>query len=858
MSEDGPDEGVRRKPHDPSHEPTIDETSAGLEPTAPTAPSAGAARFPASIGGYRVLRHLGEGGMGVVYEAQQRHPKREVALKVIRGGAFVDDERVKMFEREAQTLARLKHPGIAGIYEAGRTEDGQHFFAMELVRGPTLRQFLRGEDGSIETAEIEKRLRLFLRICDAVSYAHQRGVIHRDLKPSNILVLPEGSEISSQVTGADIKILDFGLARITDTDVALSTVVSEIGKIKGTLPYMSPEQVKGNPDHIDLRTDVYSLGVILYEMLTGQRPHDVDAGAFHEGARIICEEPPRPLAKTWSGSRRPDRDLETIVAKALEKDPERRYQSVTSLADDVRRHLDDEPILARPPSAVYQLRKMIARHKLGFAFAVSTVVMLIAFGATMAAQAGRIARERDRANQEAETARQVSGFLTDLFKVPDPGESKGNTVTAREILDRGAEKIRTELSDQQEVRAALMETMGEVYSNLGLYDQAAQLIDEVHRIRLDVHSGDHPDMVRVILLQSNMQQQRGDYAESERLAREALAMQRRIAPDDTVEVANALQFLAVALKQQARLDEAEENYREALALRIAEHGERDDRTASTLTSLAELLRVKNELDEAEALHRRALEISREVHGGVHPTVLTSLSNLALVLQAKEDRDGAEAILRDSLEATRRLYGDQNPHVARAMNNLAALIREKDPEEAESLHRQALAMRRKLLGENHPEVASSLNNLAVLLQDRGEVVEAERLMREALAVVRALLGDEHPRVGVSLYNLGRLLYRKGDYAAAIAPLEEALPIVERTSPSGHWRPGNLQSMIGHCLSRTGRYEEAEPLLLAGLETVRADRGDDDRRTITANKRVVELYELWDKPEAAARYRRERQE
>jgi serine/threonine protein kinase/Flp pilus assembly protein TadD len=855
MSEDRPDEDVRRKPRDPSHEPTIDETSEGLEPTTPTVPSAGAARFPSSIGGYRILRHLGEGGMGVVYEAQQQRPKREVALKVIRGGAFVDEERVKMFEREAQTLARLRHPGIAGIYESGRTEDGQHFFAMELVRGPTLRQFLQGDDGATETAGVDERLRLFLRICDAVNYAHQRGVIHRDLKPSNILVPPEGSETSSPGTGPGVKILDFGLARITDTDVALSTVVSEIGKIKGTLPYMSPEQVKGNPDLIDLRTDVYSLGVILYEMLTGQRPHDVDAGAFHEGARIICEEPPAPLARSWRGNRRPERDLETIVAKALEKDPGRRYQSVASLADDVRRYLEDEPILARPPSAVYQLRKMIARHKIGFAFAVSMVVMLFAFGVAMAVQAGRIARERDRANLEAETARQVSGFLTDLFKVPDPGESKGNTVTAREILDRGAEKIRTELPDRPEVRAGLMETMGEVYSNLGLYDQAAQLIDEVQQIRLDLYPGDHPDVVRVLFLQSQMQQLRGDYAESERLAREALEMQRRVDPQDGVAIANGLQFLAVALKQQDRLDEAEEHYRDALALRIAEHGERDDRTASTLTSLAELLRVKNELDEAETLHRRALEISREVHDGVHPTVLTSLGNLALVLQAKEDPDGAEVILRDSLEATRRLYGDEDPRVARVMNNLAALIRDKDPEEAESLHRQALAMRRKLLGENHPEVASSLNNLAVLLQHQGERVEAEQLMREALAISRALLGDEHPRVGISLYNLGRLLYRKGDYAAAIAPLEEALPLVRRSSPPGHWRPGNLQSMIGHCMSRTGRYEEAEPLLLAGLETIRADRGDEDPRTTTATRRVVELYELWNKPEMAARYRRE---
>jgi serine/threonine protein kinase len=265
------------------------------------------------LGDFRIVRKLGEGGMGVVYEAEQQHPKRPVALKVIRGGAFVDDNQIKMFQREAQTLARLKHPAIAAIYEMGRTEQGQHFFAMELVRGETLGAWLG--HGS---PDLRLRLALFRKICDAVAYAHQRGVIHRDIKPSNILVLKESSSAStaSSVGIPDVKVLDFGLARITDTDVAASSFVTDMGTVRGTLPYMSPEQIRGNPDEIDLRTDVYSLGVLLYEMLTGRLPHDLKNAAIAEAARIICAEPPAPLTKTWGGTKRLDADVVTSVTQA--------------------------------------------------------------------------------------------------------------------------------------------------------------------------------------------------------------------------------------------------------------------------------------------------------------------------------------------------------------------------------------------------------------------------------------------------------------------------------------------------------------------------------------------------------------
>src|SRR5215510_13908435 len=368
---------------------------------------------PIFIGDYRVLRKLGEGGMGVVYEAEQQHPRRLVALKVIRGGRLVDEYQVKLFQREAQALARLKHPGIAAIYEAGRTEDGRHYFVMELAPGVPLLDYVKGRrlTGSQAPSNIRQRLELFLKICEAISYAHQRGVIHRDLKPANILVVSEseGHGLDGpSVSRVEIKVLDFGLARITDEDGAGASGLSQAGQVRGTLPYMSPEQVRGDPNQIDVRADVYALGVILFELLAERLPYDLEHVTLPQAIRIICEEAPKPLNRAWGESRdresrktgRIDRDVETIALKALEKEPERRYRSAAALAEDVTRYLTNQPIQARPPSALYQLRKLVARHKIPFASLAAVFALLLGFAITMAALSARIARERDKVVQQ--------------------------------------------------------------------------------------------------------------------------------------------------------------------------------------------------------------------------------------------------------------------------------------------------------------------------------------------------------------------------------------------------------------------------------------------------------------------------
>ena len=383
------------------HQPTLDVGSSRGAPAAPSPP--GAPRMPESIGDYRIVGLLGQGGMGVVWEAEQQHPHRLVALKVLRQGLFGDDVHARMFRREAETLGRLKHPNIAAIYESGTTEDGHDFLAMELVRGETLGEWLKGRPPVPAPEELVFRLRLFRAICDAVHYAHQRGVIHRDLKPGNIIV-------SRETPGEDLggfKILDFGLARIADADVQGATLLTEVGMIKGTLAYMSPEQARGDTAAIDVRTDVYALGVILYEMLAGSRPYDVSGASLVNAVSVISDARPRPLRGAWRGQKALDADVETIVMKALEKEPDRRYGSAAALSEDVERYLTSQPIVARTPSAVYRARKFVRRHRAGVATAAAFLLAL--FAAVVGTTTGlvRARRAETEASKQAETAKKA-------------------------------------------------------------------------------------------------------------------------------------------------------------------------------------------------------------------------------------------------------------------------------------------------------------------------------------------------------------------------------------------------------------------------------------------------------------------
>ena len=867
----------------------------------------GVADLPQTIADYRIIRKLGEGGMGIVYEAEQQDPHRSVALKVIRGGPYVDEYTLKLFQREIHTLALLKHSGIAAIYEAGHTETGQHFFAMELVGGVPLDEYILTlpVDASDPRRQIRQRLDLFLQICDAIAYAHQRGVIHRDLKPNNIMVV-QGAEESGN-SAAPTKVLDFGLARITSGEEDGATVLTRAGQVLGTLPYMSPEQARGIPEEIDLRTDIYALGAILYRLLTGKLPLELGRSATHEAVRRICEETPeRPsLINRHLGG-----DLETIVLKALEKTTAERYQSVLALSGDITRYLTNQPILARPPSTAYQLKKLVQRHKGAVAFAGTMVVLLAAFAVTMSAMFGVQQRERrradaerdrameqtERATSEAQKAAQINTFLQEMLSSVDPEKARGEEVTMRQVLDEASERMETGLAEQPEIQAAVGSTIGKTYMALALYDSAEPHLNHALATRRELFGEEHVEVASSLSDLAGLMWERGDYQAAEPYFRDALEIHCQLLGREHLSVASDMSNLALLLKDQGRYAEAESLCCEALAVRRKLLDASAPAIALSLNNLATLLQAQGRYAEAVPLMREALETRRVVLGEDHPEVAEGLNNLAALLVSRGEYGEAEPLLRDALALNRKLYGDDHPSVAITLSNLAtsldyqgrymeaeqlyrealvlykAILGEQHPavagilnnlatllntlendEESEALHRETLSMRQALLGADHPSVATSMANLALVLHDRGALAEAELLYRRALEIRQGALGDDHPRVASTLLGLGAVLVDEQKAPEAEPLLRRCLEIRRGATDEDSWLVAHAKSTLGRCLACQGHYVEAESLVVASLPVIEKASALSLRRKQQAIEHAIALYEDWGKPQEAASYR-----
>ncbi len=798
--------------------PTHDEATDSFSSESPTISGEGmrvpplSDPFPREIGGFRIVGKLGEGGMGIVYEAEQTNPSRHVALKVVRGGHFVDEVSLRMFRREAETLARLVHPNIAAIYEAGRTDDGQHFFTMELVSGQSLDACVRERlGGSRPTSDqLRERLRLFDTICRAVNYAHQRGVIHRDLKPSNIIVTASG----------DVKILDFGLARITDVDVAAATVLSEIGTIRGTLPYMSPEQSRGDSRDIDLRTDIYSLGVILYEMLSGTYPYDTQSVSMVEALVAICQQPPRAL-KRVAGADAIDADLQTIAAKALEKEPDRRYQSAAALAEDVERYLASQPILAHPPSTMYQLRKLVSRHKIPFAAAAGFVVMLVALAVTLAVQAERVRRERDRAEMEASKASAINVFLKDALGAADPWSKGSRNVTLLDALKQAQAKAHAAFRRQPMIEAAVLQTIGVTFSNLAEYEEGERALRRALGLRTSAAGPKSSEAAESWAALGSMYLGQGKYDDGVKASRKALEITRSLHGAKSLEVGAAETLLADGLRAGGRFPEARSLGEVALGTARAHRGDPVQAEAGAVDHRRveiDALRVLGgvALDEGdskreETLMRERLALERAFHPDRHPEIAEALDDYGVALTNVADYRGAERAFLEAIEIERAVLGDDHPSIATTRENLGNVyFREKKLDLTAKSLEVVLAMRRKALGDDSEPVARTLANMATVYMIAGNLDAADRTYPEALERLSRKLGPDHPDVAQTLTGMG-MLYTK-----------------ERKFPEG------------------------EAVLKRGLAIREKAFGEKSPLTQVTIKRLADLYAAWGKPTDALAY------
>jgi serine/threonine protein kinase/Tfp pilus assembly protein PilF len=732
------------------------------------------------IGGkYRLLKELGSGGMGVVYLAEQLEPiRRRVALKIIKLG--MDTRQVvARFESERQALAVMDHPHIAKVFDAGATETGRPYFVMELARGIPITDFC--DRHKLSTRE---RLQLFIPVCQAVQHAHQKGVIHRDLKPSNILVVIQDDRPVP-------KIIDFGIAKATDHRLTQRTLFTEQGQLIGTPEYMSPEQAEMSGLDVDTRTDIYSLGVVLYELLVGLLPFDsqkLRSAGFGEIQRIIRETEPPKVSTRFSAQketqaaiaekRRADPgslvkllrgDLDWITMKAMAKDRTHRYSTASELAADIERHLRREPVSAGPPSALYRVSKYIRRHKLGVA-AAGVVILALLIGATgMTIGFWRAIRAEKKAVEEAAAAKNVSDFLVELFKVSDPSEAKGNTITAREILDKGAAKIDRELEPQTSIRARLMETIGTVYTSLGLYQQAETILEK------------------------------------------ALKLKKSIYGDDNLSVGDTLFNLGIIYDDQGRYEEAASLFRQSLDIRSRKLRADDPEVARSLNSLAIAYWNQEKYAQAEPLLERSLAIKEKVLGLDHPDLVSTLTNLGILKHSQRKYGESEAFFKRALAISEKKLGPDHPDLGMLLNNLGALYEDQGRRaEAEPLYRRCLAIWEKALGPDHPDVAIAVHNLANLYRNLGRYAEAEPLYLRSLAIWEKALGPDHPYVGTSLRERANLYRGQGKSADAEPLYLRSLRIFEKSPDANRLEIIETLENYIRLLQNMNRAEEARKL------------------------------------------------
>jgi serine/threonine-protein kinase len=823
------------------------------------------------VGRYRIIRQVGRGGMGEVFIAYRNDDDSEqrVALKLLRPSAG-DHELRQRFERERQILATLDHPAIARHLDGGVTEEGRPYIVMEHVQGLPI-----DEHCDRQRLSLEQRLRLFIDVARAVQHAHRCMVVHRDLKPSNILVAAD----------QQVKLLDFGIAKLIDEGPGqVQQPLTRIGSTVMTPEYASPEQVRGTL--VTTASDVYQLGIVLYELLVGCRPYRVSGRTAAEIEQIVCGRQPaapstvvRQAGSTAaeSGSysleevsraraTRPERlrtrlrgDLDTIVLKALRKEPERRYLSAGELVRDIERHLEGRPISARRDSLPYRLVKFVRRHPIGLA-ATSVILVLVAAMAGLFIR--QQVREHERTRREAAQAEQVATFLSGLFDVAQPGSGTGETISAKDLLDSGTERVSKDLVQQPLLQATLRELLGDMYRRLGMFEQATTLLEQALAARRTEIGDDHPDLAAGLAALGRLYKDVGRYEEAEELYQEALQVQRSILGEDSLESAHSLAHLAELYVAVGEPDKAEPLFRESLQLFERRLGPDDPEVAKALAGLSSLFWSQARYDEAEPLLLRALSIheaatspdARELaivlsdlgqlyartgrydqaeellrrghgvleqaYGAAHPDTAMSLKAIGRLLADQDRLTEAESLFREALATLRQVYAGDHPDIGDCLNDLALLAWSRgDDAEAEQLLIEALAIGERILGKDHPDVAAGLNSLGALYWSQGRLQEAEQVYTRALAIFESTLGEDHPHVAVSLVNLASVLAALGEHDRAEPLCERAVQVGEQALGADHPDVAESRRVLAGFYAECGSFAEAETLLeqsLAALE------------------------------------------
>jgi eukaryotic-like serine/threonine-protein kinase len=853
-----------------AHEAEPDPTSALPLPfeATRTLPASASTSGPAvatdkRIGRYRLLEQLGEGGMGVVYLAEQERPvRRRVALKIIKPGPS-SAVLVARFEAERQALALMDHANISRVLDAGATPGGRPYFVMEFVKGVPITQHC-----DQNRLTISERLELFVPVCRAIQHAHQKGIIHRDIKPSNVLVaIRDGKPVPT--------VIDFGIAKATDQKLTDETVHTQHGTVVGTLEYMSPEQAEASPAGVDTRSDVYSLGALLYELLAGTTPFGrnlLREVKYADMLRIIREvEPSRPSqrvegsadASELAGLRKTDPqrlarqlrgEIDWIVMKALEKDRTRRYETADALGRDVERFLKDEPVEASPPSASYRMRKFVRRHRgwiaiaAAFAFVLATgaaVSTWLAIRATHlledATRAEATAREeKQRADEQTANAVAVSDFLrNDLLARSSadnqarPGVRPDRNVTVRTLLDRAADRIGGKFSGKPRVEAAVRQTMGNTYLQLGLYPEAEKHLQRALDLNARELGEDHAETLASMNNLAGLYEARGVYDKAEPLLARVFEIQRRNLGDEHPDTLTSMNNLGLLYQSRGRLDAAEGLLARTLQVRLRDLGEPNANTLASMNNLALLYEAEGRHDKAEPLLKTALAGRRQILGDDHPNTLASMYNLGSLCRTLGRTKPAEQLLTAALDGRRRVLGEEHPDTVSSMNGLGLLFASSGQfARAEELFNKTLDIRARSLGEEHPQTLASVTNLGLAYESRGEFAKAEPLLVKALEGRGKALGAEHPDTLVAMNNLGLLYLNCRQFARARDLFDKALQVQRRVLGDSHPAVEQTEGNLARAYDSLGEFAKSEPLLEHALETRRRGRGADSPEVAAA--------------------------